>query len=275
MKRLITPLLLSLLLLGCGPSKSEYRALMEENQALKGAQERLSSSHGQLLEENRELTSRLDELTMGPKKLYGDLLAAMELKDYATAYRQGRLLIDRFGESTEAIRAKTSVAYAQTILEKRTREARSHLSVQHDYASGATWYYHRDGADTLAQSPLYLYIGQQNGQTFLRIRVQRSALGEGRWIGFEVQTGDESFKIPLKPEEIRQKSVAGGVWQWHDRTMDEGGRQLVRAIVRSQGTRVLFFGEDPQEIALTPAEVRMIAQMLEAYDALSSYPLAP
>lgn len=275
MKRLIAPLGIALLLVGCGPSKSEYIALFEEHESLKEEKARLSDENSRLSEENAQLNSRLEELVAGPKKLYGDLLAAMELKDYATAYRQGKTLIERYPETTEAIRARNSVGYAQSILENRTLEAKSRLKARHDYASGITWFYHRDSAEETAHSPVLLYIGQQGQTLFLRMRVQRAAIGGSRWQGFEVLTDQESFRIPLESDLFKQRAVTGGVWQWYDVPVEAKERRLIQSVIRSRVNRVLFFGDDAQELAITPVEQRMIAQVFSAFEALNDYPVAP
>lgn len=274
MKRLIPLLAVTMLLVGCGPSKSEYFALQEENEALKSAQLRLSESHDRLMEENQALTDELSILTTGPKKLYGDLLAAMELKDYATAFKQGKTLLDRFPQTTEAIRARNSVAYAQNILQTRAQQAKSRLKTQHDYATGTTWYYHKE-SDGHTHSPLFIYMGLKDDTLSLRLRVQRSALSGSRWQGFEVLTDHESFKIVLDSGDIAQRAVAGGVWQWYDIEAGAKERRMINAVKQSQVNRIIFFGDDAQEIGITAAERRMMAEVLAAYDALSHYPLAP
>lgn len=275
MKRLLWIFLAAVLLVGCGPSKRDYQLLLEEKEQTRASHERLSFSLTQVIEENEALRSELDLLTSGPQKLYADLLAAMEMRDYRVAYQKGRLLLDRFGDTTEAIRARNSVGYAQNILAARSQEAKSRLRARHDYSTQTTWYTHRESDDQLAHTPLYLYIGQRGEELFLRMRVQRTATEHARWQGYEVKTAHESFRLGIEPKEIRTQKIHGGIWQWHDLLVGPKERRLIGAIIRSQQGSVAFFGDDAQQVRLTPAEVRQIGQMLEGFDALVAYPLEP
>ncbi len=276
MKYLVASGLAGLLLLsGCGPSKSDYTALSQEKEALDKSHERLSWSLEHLIEENEALRQELERITSGPKKLYGDLLAAMEVRDYERAYRTGRQLIENFGESTEAIRARNSVAYAQEILQSRSLEAKSRLRARHDYSTQTTWYTHRDSQESLLHAPLYLYIGQRGETLFLRMRIQRTAEGAPRWSGYEIRTPQESFRLGLEANQTRTQAIHGGSWQWHDSTVRPQQRRMIDALVRARQGSVAFYGEGAQEVVLTPAEIRQMAQMVESYEALKAYPLEP
>jgi hypothetical protein len=265
----------ALLLSGCGPSKSEYRALEAEKEALSQTHERLSWSLEQVVRENDALHTELERLTSGPQKLYGDLLAAMEVRDYERAYHTGKRLLEEFEDTTEAIRARNSVAHAQEVLQNRALEAKSHLRARHDYATATTWYTHRQSDEQLLHTPLYLYIGQRGESLFLRMRIQRTVEGNARWKAYEIKTPTESFHLPLEANQTRAQPVHGGQWQWHDMSVTAQQRRMIDALVRSQKGRVAFFGDEAREVALTAADIRHIAQMVESYEALKAYPLEP
>jgi hypothetical protein len=244
----------------------------------------------QLLEKIADLESRLDECENGADKIHARIELAFKEEKYDTCETLYLSMKNRHPDSELFPEVEKTYHKAVLKVEEREEKARRErekarrerekarrerlaslrrLKKEHDDVQNITWYYqpyfrHYDNINRVS-----LYIGEQNGQAWLRMRM--SYAGDG-WIFFDkAYLSYEGNTWQVFFDDYREKKSdhdAGRVWEWIDVQVPAERMDFLKEFAQSTEAKMRFSGKYSKTRKLTRNERRGIADVLTGYEVL-------
>lgn len=265
MKRLFVFFSTAVIIIGCGPTRQEYDALLAKKQELE-----LEVLNLKQVIENYETT---------PDRLYcgvAELVANKDIEGLSALYSK----FEKYHPASSECQ-KTKDALGKLVEEKETKEraekakrmqAVSKLKKQYDDISGCTWYYNPYFTHYENRNLVSLYIGQEGTTVWLRLKM--SYEGED-WIFFEhayLSYDENTITIPF--DEYRDKKTDNGyggrVWEWIDVPVNDGLLTYLKGMVSGKTLKMRLSGKYTHTRVLTTNERKALQDELLAYDVLKN-----
>lgn len=269
MKKYITLLLSSTILLSCGDSKE-----------LEQARETIEIQNLKI----DSLKTALDDSKNGADKLYGNLLHGYKENNYSIVKTNYNLLkekhayfkdLDKATEIYNKIIAKEEAEKKQFELEqKKTVEEKAKsltkLKKSFDDVGGVTWYkntYFKHNIDTNKTS---IYMGQRKGDSPW-LRLVMSYTGDD-WIFFDnayLSYDGNTIEIPYdKYQDKKSDNGYGGVWEWIDVTVTPDILLFLEQMTQNGKGKMRLSGKYTKTRDLTPNEIKGIKDVINGYNYL-------
>lgn len=264
MKRIAVIIAAFAVLVGCGPSQTEYDALVQENKKLK---QQLDSC-------KTEIANYRDT----PERIYNGAQKYIIEKDIKSLGEIVRKLEKYHPLSKEYTKAKETL---QQLIDKRDaakkkeEEARrgivNKLKKTNDGILGITWYQNPYFKHTPNSNNVSVYIGKK-GFEKPYMRLLMSYYGDG-WIFFDkayLSYDGITKEIPFKEYDEKKTENNTKCWEWIDVAVDEETLSFLKKMVEGKSVKMRLTGKYQKDRNLTTTEIKAIKDVLLGYDVLKN-----
>ena len=243
----------------CGPSQSEYNALVEENQQLK---------------------IELDDCKFGSDKLFAQMKIAFDQEDFSTCKTVFSEIETKHPQSNEYAEAKKLNDQVLSIEAKREEEKRlaeekakeeklkalKKLKKNHDDVSGITWYKNPYFTHYTNTNLLSIYLGQGSFNPIVRLMMSYTGddwiFFEKAYISYEGQTKEIIFNQYSDKE---TENSGGAVWEWIDVKADDETIDFLEKFAKSTDAKMRLSGKYSKTRNLSKNERQGIIDVLNGY----------
>ncbi len=262
MKKIYT-LLLSALIVSCGPSQQEYNTLLDQNKKLevevanlKAELEAYKNTPDRLYYTVPELVKNknIDSLTVVCKKLEKYHPTSDEYQKAQSALKK---LIDEREKMVKAEQAKRMQAVYK-------------LKKEYDDVRGVTWYYNPYFTHYNNTNFMSLYIGQTKADGRVWLRLKMSYEGDN-WIFFEnaYLSYDENTRPIIFSKKETDVGYGGQVWEWIDVSVDNELLAYLKDFANGKSLKMMLSGKYSKTRKISNTERNAIKDVLLAYDVLT------
>lgn len=263
MKRVLPLAFLSFILIGCGPSKSEYNALLTEKEELQKSYDSLEANYQELLEENANLELTISDIKTNPQRLEAEIEEHMAQNNHDSAYEKASVLLNDYPESLEAIRSKPLYEKLRAKKERKISVALSNLKTQKSSDGAVVWYYHKDLEAIYDFTAVFAYIVEKNGTFSLRVRTQQFAPNGATLEKIEIDMDNEIYPVDGK---VTSKPFNGSLNLYIDNVVTD--TTILERIITS-GASINFHGSHGVVDLITPKEEQMLREVINSYKLLA------
>lgn len=247
---------------GCGPTQSEYDALIKENERLK---KQLDSC-------KVEIAHYKDT----PERIYNSATKYIIEKDIKSLGEIVRKLEKYHPTSKEYAKAKATLQGLideRDAAKKKEEEARrgivNKLKKTSDDISGITWYHNPYFTHHANSNHASIYIGKK-GADKPYLRLVMSYYGEG-WIFFEkAYLSYDGNAKEITFDNYRDKKTENNTkcWEWIDVNVDEETLTFLKKMVEGKSVKMRLTGKYQKDRTLTATEIKAIKDVILGYDVL-------
>lgn len=264
MKKLAIVFAATAVLVGCGPTQSEYDALSKENEKLK---KKLDSCEVEI--------SRYRDT---PERIYNSATKYIIEKDIKNLGEIVRKLEKYHPTSKEYTKAKDALQRLideRDTAKKREEAARrgivNKLKKTNDDIAGITWYHNPYFTHHANSNHVSIYMGKK-GTDKPYLRLVMSYYGEG-WIFFDKAylSYDGNTKQILF-DDFRDKKTENNTkcWEWIDVNVDEETLSFLKKMVEGKTIKMRLTGKYQKDRNLTETEIKAIKDVILGYDVLKN-----
>lgn len=274
MKRVLllifTVAILSLILVSCGPTKSDYNKLLNEKESL-------VKQNGLLTDSLKMVNEELNGYRYSPSKLCFNIKTLFKEDNLKALEEIAKKLEKYHPESTELKEVKS---LCQKIISNRQRkeeeekkkrmQAVNKLKKTFDDVSSITWYKNPYYIHYNDINSISIYIGKDESSVWLRLKM--SYEGED-WIFFEnayLSYDGNTKEIYFNRYDNKKSDNSGGsVWEWIDVPVDNDLLTYLKAMVNGKSVKMRLSGKYTKTKNLSATEINGIKDVLLAYDVLT------
>lgn len=260
----IFALLISTLIVACGPSQQEYESLLKQNKEL----------------ENQVITLRaeLEGYRNSPDRLYNFVPELVKSKNIDSLSAVCKKLEKYHPASDECKKAKSALKELVNERDEKIKaeqakrmQAVNKLKKEYDDVSGITWYYNPYFTHYNNRNLISLYIGNKKDEGKVWLRLKMSYEGDD-WIFFEnaYLSYDENTKIIFFRDKETEVGNGGRVWEWIDVPVDTELLEYLHNFVNGKSIKMRFSGKYSHTRAISNTERKALKDILLAYDVLTN-----
>jgi hypothetical protein len=151
--------------------------------------------------------------------------------------------------------------------EKRIASALQKMSKKTDKIEGIDWYRDKSSPIYTNMNGFYIYIGDREIKSWLRLRIQYHA---DDWLFIE------SFIVVADGQRFDSGATEfkrdhdGTIWEWYDENLSASDLQMIKAIIASKEAVIRFNGHNNyrKDVKITAAQKTALQNVLDAYAAL-------
>ena len=141
------------------------------------------------------------------------------------------------------------------------------MAKQVDKIENITWYRDKATPGVPLRTIAYLYMGEQNGSSWLRLKVQYWA---NTWLFVDraliVVDGEKRGELsgPWKRD-----NGSGSIWEWLDLAVNGQNSGVVKAMAGAKAVTIRFYGDRGYiDHKMSAADLKALSNMVKAYEAL-------
>lgn len=271
MKQLLAGTVLILSLASCGPSRSEYQKLEDENKALAAQNALLTDSLSVIKEE-------LNGYRFSPAKLCANIQELFAKDDLEALKRIAEKLEKYHPESQEVATVKNM---CQKLIDNRQKkkeeeerkrmQAVNKLKKKFDDVSGITWYENSLFTHYNDINSTSIYIGKNETSIWLRTRMSYAG---SDWIFFEkayLSYDGNTQEIYFNKYKEKETDNSGGkVWEWIDVSVNTDLLSFLRKMIDGKSVKMRLSGKYTKTKNLSAREIQALKDVLLAYDVLQN-----
>lgn len=151
----------------------------------------------------------------------------------------------------------------------RLSKALRRMRVEHDDMLGITWYYEITSPRFLNTSAVFLYIGDNGQDYWLRFRVQYSGQDWLFIANLLFRTDGALHEVGTPYNTVKREVGYGYVCEWYDCAIDDSILEIARALAEADDAKMRYQGQNHYlDRRISSTEKRALRSLLEAYDAL-------
>ncbi len=244
-KKIVFPLLISLLFTGCHFfTDEEFEAMQQrEQERLQALQQKNSA----LKEQNSALEKRVHSLVVNKPEYMQSLMVAKNAQDDKAIITQATRIEKEFPNSKEALIANQLKKEALQRVDNRLAFQTRHLEKQTSPNKKSVWYYDKASKNSLATAPIVLFITKEKEDVFLTMRLQTAQMGSDLTRGFMLISDNSRYSIMPTPSKLRHKQIASGVWIWSEQRVDKEDLDMLKDLIYSNNPAIRFLKNSSYE----------------------------
>lgn len=265
---LVTPLLV-LLTASCGPSQSQYDALVKENESLKNEISNLTAALD-------VCKAEIEQYKTTPDILFAEAQKCIDKKDIEGL----NVVCGKFDKyhpaAPEAKKAKTALV---KLIEEKDRAAAAEkakrmqavnkLKKEYDDINGTTWYYNPYFTHYNDSNRISLYMGKRKtGNPWLRLKM--SYYGDS-WIFFDhayLSYDGNTLEIPFNEYNDKKSDNYTECWEWIDVAVSDRILNYLREMVNGKSVKMRLSGKYTKTRDIPQKEIDGLKDVILAYDVL-------
>ena len=261
--------LMTTLAVSCGPSQSEYNAVVAENKALKNEVASLTT----VLDACK---AELEQYQTSPDILFSQAQSFIASKD-VNGLRSICTKLEKYHpESPECKQVQDALQKLNDEIERaaaaekaKRMKAVNKLKKEFDDVSGNTWYYNPYFTHYNNSNHVSVYMGKRaSGKPWLRLKM--SYYGSG-WIFFDkayLSYDGNTLEIPFDEYKDKKTDNYTECWEWIDVPVSDRILSFLKELVNGKSAKSRLSGKYTNTHNLTKVEIDGIKDVLLAYDVL-------
>lgn len=261
--------LMAFLMASCGPSQSQYDALVKENESLKNEITALTSALD-------VCKAEIEQYKTTPDILFAEAQKCINKKDI-----DGLNAIcgkfDKYHPSApEATKARAALV---KLIEEKERAAAAEkakrmqavnkLKKEYDDINGTTWYYNPYFTHYNNSNHVSLYMGKgKSGKPWLRLKM--SYYGDG-WIFFDhayLSYDGNTLEIPFNEYDDKKTDNYTECWEWIDVAVSDKILNYLKELVNGKSAKMRLSGKYTKTRDIPQKEIDGLRDVMLAYDVL-------
>lgn len=265
----LTCSLVAFLIVSCGPSQSQYDALVKENRSLKSEISKLKTALD-------ACKAEIEQYQTTPDILYSEAKKCIEKKDI-----EGLNVIcgkfDKYhptapeaqkakAELVKLIRERERIAAAE---KAKRMQAVNKLKKEHDDINGTTWYSNPYFKHYNNSNHVSLYMGKgKTGKPWLRLKM--SYYGDS-WIFFDhayLSYDGNTMEIPFNEYNDKKSDNDTECWEWIDVAVSDIILNYLRKMVNGKSVKMRLSGKYSKTRDIPKKEIDGLRDVMLAYDVL-------
>lgn len=253
----------------CGPSQSQYNALVKENESLKTEITNLSTALD-------AYKAEIEQYKTTPDILFAEAEKCIERKDIEGLNAVCGKFDKYHPSSSEAKKARAALV---KLIDERDRAAAAEkakrmqavnkLKKKYDDVSGITWYYNPYFTHYNNSNHFSIYMGKRDsGKPWLNLMM--SYYGDS-WIFFEhayLSYDGKTIEIPFDQYKDKETENDTSCWEWLNMGVSDNVLAFLKEMVNGQSVKMRLSGKYERTRNLTKAEIDGVKDVLLAYDVL-------
>ena len=257
------------LAVSCGPSQSEYNAVVNENKTLKAEVENLTAAIDACKAEIEQYQTTPEILFsqaqsfIASKDISGLRSICSKLEKYHPASSEHKKAQDALQKLNDEIERAAAAEKAKRM------KAVNKLKKQFDDVSGITWYYNPYFTHYNNSNHVSVYMGKiDSGKPWLRLKM--SYYGDD-WIFFEnayLSYDGNTIEIPFDKYKDKESDNYTECWEWIDVPVSETILSFLKELVNGKTAKSRLSGKYSNTHTITKTEIDGIKDVLLAYDVL-------